>query len=360
MKIRIYPDHPSLPIGPASGLVGSAMPLAIVGVPYGATSVDIAAFNADGIACNLSAAKMGGEWVTTVPASHFTSYGVISRGLQISVTFKDAAGVSQTVLFVGDMRIEAAAPGDPAGHGVPSVPITEVAEVPDGSPMKDIRDTVNQLARIVSGTATALALAFHAFGATPLEEIPGTNEVYTAAETDTAISNAISSLPPSGVTSNDVANIVTNEKFSSWIVLRDGIDVTSRLTQPEWKHFAFRDTYGWSRPILPGEQGEDFEPAIVTAGTGYAATGLLWVGEDPGSFQAFVYTATRTSINALGLARIKDLDDKTTAASVTNVVRDLSLGGIWDPDIEVWWTPRMRGGSLTYEATTNVNLNAGN
>ena len=42
------------------------------------------------------------------------------------------------------------------------------------------------------------------------------------------------------------------------------------------------------------------------------------------------------------------------------LVRDLSLGGIWDSQLEVWWTPRMRNGSLTYEATTNVNLNAGN
>ena len=45
---------------------------------------------------------------------------------------------------------------------------------------------------------------------------------------------------------------------------------------------------------------------------------------------------------------------------VTNIVRDLSLGGIWDAELEVWWTPRMRNGSLTYEATTNVNLNAEN
>ncbi len=46
--------------------------------------------------------------------------------------------------------------------------------------------------------------------------------------------------------------------------------------------------------------------------------------------------------------------------TVTNIVRDLSLGGIWDSQLEVWWTPRMRNGSLTYEATTNVDLNAGN
>lgn len=50
----------------------------------------------------------------------------------------------------------------------------------------------------------------------------------------------------------------------------------------------------------------------------------------------------------------------TAPAAVTNIVKGLSLGGIWDETLQVWWTPRMRNGSLTYEATTNVNLNAGN
>ena len=48
------------------------------------------------------------------------------------------------------------------------------------------------------------------------------------------------------------------------------------------------------------------------------------------------------------------------AEDVTNVVRGCSLGGIWDSELEVWWTPVMVGGSLTYQATTNVNLNAEN
>ena len=54
------------------------------------------------------------------------------------------------------------------------------------------------------------------------------------------------------------------------------------------------------------------------------------------------------------------LDAATTASQVTNIVRDLSLGGIWDSTLQVWWTPRMVNGSLTYHATTNVNLNAEN
>lgn len=50
----------------------------------------------------------------------------------------------------------------------------------------------------------------------------------------------------------------------------------------------------------------------------------------------------------------------TTPEDVTAAIREQSLGGIWDAELKVWWTPRMRNGSLTYEATTNVNLNAEN
>jgi hypothetical protein len=82
-----------------------------------------------------------------------------------------------------------------------------------------------------------------------------------------------------------------------------------------------------------------------------------------------VFTATRTRTDIAGY-RLGPSDgpnadkllqphgDYATSAGVTNIVRDLSLGGIWDEQIQVWWTPRMRNGSLTYEATTNVNLNA--
>ena len=83
------------------------------------------------------------------------------------------------------------------------------------------------------------------------------------------------------------------------------------------------------------------------------------------------FTATRTITNLtsyrLGPPSGPNADkllqphgDYPTPSGVTNIVRDLSLGGIWDEQIQVWWTPRMRNGSLTYEATTNVNLNAEN
>lgn len=60
------------------------------------------------------------------------------------------------------------------------------------------------------------------------------------------------------------------------------------------------------------------------------------------------------------VARLSDIPESVTPGTVTNIVRECSLGGIWDAELEVWWTPVMVGGSLTYQATTNVNLNAEN
>ena len=46
----------------------------------------------------------------------------------------------------------------------------------------------------------------------------------------------------------------------------------------------------------------------------------------------------------------------TDGEAVTNIVRQVSLGGIWDRHLSVWWTPIMDNGALRYVATTNVNL----
>lgn len=48
----------------------------------------------------------------------------------------------------------------------------------------------------------------------------------------------------------------------------------------------------------------------------------------------------------------------TDADAVTNIVRDISRGGIWDSQLQVWWTPIMQNGALKYVATTNVDMTA--
>ncbi len=43
---------------------------------------------------------------------------------------------------------------------------------------------------------------------------------------------------------------------------------------------------------------------------------------------------------------------------VPGIIREHSLGGIWDSQLEVWWTPIMENGALRYCATTNINMEA--
>lgn len=82
-------------------------------------------------------------------------------------------------------------------------------------------------------------------------------------------------------------------------------------------------------------------------------------GAETSTNLSLVYNATATRTRLRPTAAMEAAwDAKADGDTVTNIVRDLSLGGIWDEQIQVWWTPRMRNGSLTYEATTNVNLNA--
>lgn len=76
-------------------------------------------------------------------------------------------------------------------------------------------------------------------------------------------------------------------------------------------------------------------------------------------------TRTRKWHSSWGFATTNDLQNVSggvSEATVTNiakaVVREKSLGGIWDRQLGVWWTPVMVNGALTYQATTNVNINA--
>ena len=75
------------------------------------------------------------------------------------------------------------------------------------------------------------------------------------------------------------------------------------------------------------------------------------------------YTFTRPLVtNAIGrVVLTSDLPDPSasvTHETVTNIVRDISRGGIWDSQLGVWWTPIMQNGALKYVATTNVDLTA--
>ena len=114
--------------------------------------------------------------------------------------------------------------------------------------------------------------------------------------------------------------------------------------------------------IYPNTDGrlalESHTPNNITR----TATDATLVHTDGGSTTNLI-TIRQASETLAGLMTAADkvkLDAATTPADVTAAIREQSLGGIWDKTLQVWWTPRMRNGSLTYEATTNVNLNAEN
>lgn len=94
-------------------------------------------------------------------------------------------------------------------------------------------------------------------------------------------------------------------------------------------------------------------PTVPTDVSAFNNDAGYLMGESDPSVKAWAKAATKPTYTAAEVGA-------TTPADVTAAIREQSLGGIWDAELEVWWTPRMRNGNLTYEATTNVNLNAVN
>lgn len=120
----------------------------------------------------------------------------------------------------------------------------------------------------------------------------------------------------------------------------------------------------YSRALTREEVAHNREIDVMRYHGGWRpkTSGLVNDGEDgdhPFASKQEVAAAATAATNYTDAA-VAAIPQGVTAPVVTNIVRDLSLGGIWDEELEVWWTPVMRNGSLTYQATTNVNLNAEN
>lgn len=95
------------------------------------------------------------------------------------------------------------------------------------------------------------------------------------------------------------------------------------------------------------------DATLVHCDSGNCTNALIYIRQASHSLAGLMTAQDKTDLDSMKSSMV-------SRQVVTNIVRDLSLGGIWDAELQVWWTPRMRNGSLTYEATTNVNLNARN
>lgn len=180
-------------------------------------------------------------------------------------------------------------------------------------------------------------LLLHA--ASPLEEIPGTNLVYTATETDALIStnneafvDAVTNCPgyargsamPSGggITTNDVCNIVTNTVGTGWKFpdvfngflyapsdewMRTEGDtassyyIPSNIRRESGKWMMYVGFWDYDDGWIPND-GYDFESSE-------SANAKTVHFDDPYNTEDLV--VTRIYYNALGLARLSDLPQKT-------------------------------------------------
>ena len=160
------------------------------------------------------------------------------------------------------------------------------------------------------------------------------------------------------------------EASVGWRIYTNGIVAVGWTA---WSRAVDTGPFGTSFDLVVGLYENEENPRVANAifqegvaphwGNEYEAV-FDWDYDFYGLTRGDTIRAARDETNLVGRVAltidIPDTSGYTTPEDVTAAIREQSLGGIWDETLQVWWTPRMRNGSLTYEATTNVNLNAEN
>ena len=349
----------------------------------------------------------------------------------------DSAGRVRTL--TDSVRLRVTDSVDEAAGGSIDVGIGEtVEELTPADGLGAVKEVVNKLARLVGASCIAMALC----GATSLNDMPGTNTIYTAAETDARILELAPVPDISGKA--DAANTYTKAETDAKIVelapapgnyatvsnramsaiqehqsLWPAVEASTNYTDAAFGAFAstgavFRAaTYGtptrwtdatgyvwevvtgwrvytngivaagwtaWAREVDAGPDGYSYELCIgpdetegvpITSAT-FPSSVQNWADEYEVTygldydFYGLTYGDTIRAVhggtNFVGRVAltndIPDVSGYATPEDVTAAIREQSLGGIWDHELGVWWTPHMANGAYYWTATTNVNLNA--
>ena len=167
---------------------------------------------------------------------------------------------------------------------------------------------------------------------------------------------------------NAIPAIVTNEVASGWTITADNPDISldgwyvelgyvmqmpAMIRHPRWYIKCDGLTYLKTNAFL--------EDATVLESEAERAidsnkNGVFDEGEEIITFNV---RAERKSRNALGLARMKDIEGVPTSETVTNIVRKVvNTAGkyLWDAKDEVCWRVNMSGGFVDLVAVTNIDL----
>lgn len=181
-----------------------------------------------------------------------------------------------------------------------------------------------------------------------LDGLAMSSNTYTKAETDAKI---VELAPPPGnynVVSNAAMHAVQNKQGR--IRIENNPRISWDAYDVQYLHLA-TGRRGWEfvyddfgTLFLPMQFGEH---TVATVSDIAAAIAEIDIPNVP----AWAKAATKPEYTAEEVGA-------TTPEDVTAAIREQSLGGIWDQQLSVWWTPVMSNGKLTYQATTNVNMNA--
>jgi hypothetical protein len=148
----------------------------------------------------------------------------------------------------------------------------------------------------------------------------------------------------------NTAKLLWNEEIGRYVGVLDKLKYSVETYKesigntpvPQYKYYLYIS----QEPNFPGALGvvsETFSSRQeFTSFTFYDVTGIL----------------KQHPADALALKSEIPTEEKVKE-TVVQTVREAN-GGVWDQKLEVWWTPKMENGKLTYQATTNVNIQAEN
>lgn len=155
----------------------------------------------------------------------------------------------------------------------------------------------------------------------------------------------IASSISSGLTTNDVCAIVTNEVdvgFTDWEFIQKFEDVPVRGCHLEF----YPGGPVWMLDVTYTLWGEEHSTADYVYNKGEDATEL--------NFDYIIARRRRNMKNELGLAMAKDV---VSAEAVTNIARDVS-NSFWDEKNSVLWRLDFRDGEPMFVPVTNENVKA--
>lgn len=111
INLRLSAGHVNLPLPVSAVIAGSAATFVIEGVPsrklgVNITTVAVVVTNPAGVRLSTTATAMAGQWVATVPATHFANGGSVHDGVSVECSGTDEANASRTwTLGMGDLRV---------------------------------------------------------------------------------------------------------------------------------------------------------------------------------------------------------------------------------------------------------------